>query len=89
MINTQIRTTNKGLKETRGVSLLGVILYDISFTPLHFLRGLIFCLTPVDSVANSAVFPRNWACFKPAGKNQRLRVAVFGLLFKHMPLFLG
>ena len=49
MINTQICTTDNGHKETRDGLLLGVIFY-ISFSPVHFLRRLIFFLTPVEFI---------------------------------------
>ena len=50
VINTQIHTTKKDSKETRGESLflMGVIFYDRSFTPGDFLRGSISCLTSVE-----------------------------------------
>ena len=43
------------------------------------------------SVAKSAVFPRNWASFRPVPRenNSSCGLRVFGLLFMHMPLFLG
>ena len=42
-------------------------------------------------VANSAVFPRNWACFRPVppDKISSCGLRFFALLFMHMPLFLG
>ena len=43
------------------------------------------------SVAKSAVFPRNWASFRPVAreKNSSCGLRFFGLLFMHMPLYLG
>ena len=44
------------------------------------------------SVSKSAVFPHNWASFKPVprgGGNSSCGLRFFGLLVMHMPLFLG
>ena len=70
--------TSKSLKSVRDPASYNLFLCGIVRQALQSAkrRG---CESP--SVANSAVFPRNLACFRPVPREKKLRVAVFGLLF--------
>ena len=80
------------LSTTRQTSAAGKHAGNIHTRGLSHCRPLRRCYWSASpSVAKSAVFPRNWASFRPVarGKNSSCGLRFFGLLFMHMSLYLG